>query len=393
MDEKNKKALIVLKVITLMAGVVLLSLLSTALWKGKTEQIPNGPPLVLTDGMTIADFGRENGLPTEVLKKAFELKSKEELNKTVESLKIPRDEIVRKADKARTLAAEYESKNWVKIPLKFGLWILFLAGLFVLMRRGKITPGLRRGSYLAAIVLFGVILGSDPGPMGTIKDAIVLFAGKGVIFPPRMVALTVFLLLVFFANKFICSWGCQAGTLQDLIFRLNRNKKDTAGVMKQYRPPFFLSNTIRIAFFLIFTLVAFAWSTDLIEAIDPFKIYKPSAIGLGGGIFIGLLLIGSLFVYRPWCQFFCPFGLVGWLIEKVSLFRIIVNHDTCIGCRACEKACPSTVMGAILKQDKVVPDCFSCGNCIEVCPTKSVQLATGKRGRPPEGRFLDGAGS
>jgi len=137
----------------------------------------------------------------------------------------------------------------VKIPLKFGLWVLFLVGVFVLMRRRKITPGLRRRLYLAAAVLFGVILGSDPGPMGTIKDAIVLFGAKGVIFPPRMIALMIFLLLVFLANKFICSWGCQAGTLQDLIFRLNRNHRDTGGIMRQYRPPFLWTNAIRIAFF------------------------------------------------------------------------------------------------------------------------------------------------
>jgi hypothetical protein len=27
--------------------------------------------------------------------------------------------------------------------------------------------------------------------------------------------------------------GCPMGTLQDLIFRLNRNRRDTAGIMRQ----------------------------------------------------------------------------------------------------------------------------------------------------------------
>jgi len=371
----------------LIAAVVLLSLLSSFLWQGKSEKIDDNIPLIFRDGMTIAEFGKENGLPDEVLKKAFLLQGKADFQKTLESLNIPRNELVDQVGKARALAEEYQSKNWVKIPLKFGLWILFLAGVFVLMRREKITPGLRRKLYLTAAVVFGVVLGSDPGPMGTIKDAIVLFAAKGVIFPPRMVALTVFLLMVFLANKFICSWGCQAGTLQDLIFRLNRNRADTKGVLKQYRPPFLWTNAVRIAFFLIFSLAAFAWATDLIEPIDPFKIYKPAAIGIAGGVFLGLLLLTSLFVYRPWCQFFCPFGLVGWLVEKISLFRIIVDHQTCIGCRSCEKACPSTVMGAILKRDRTIPDCFACGTCIEVCPTKSIRLATGRRAKPPEGKF------
>jgi ferredoxin len=45
-------------------------------------------------------------------------------------------------------------------------------------------------------------------------------------------------------------------------------------------------------------------------------------------------------------------------------------------------------MGAILKQDKMtIPDCFSCGNCIEVCPTAAISLAVGKREAPPAGKF------
>lgn len=387
MDEQSTAARVWLKFITLVITVVALSFLITALWQGKSEKKTDMVPLTFRDGMTIAEFGNENGLPKEVLKKVFELQIKEDFQKKLESLNIPLNEITARVSKARTLEAEYESKNWLKIPIKFGLWLLFLVFVFIRMRQGKITPNLRRGLYLVAAILFGVILGSDPGPMGTIKDAIVLYASKGVIFPPRMIALSVFLLLVILANKFICSWGCQVGTLQDLIFRLNRNSQDTKGILRQYRLPFVWTNGIRIAFFVIFTLTAFLWSVDLIESVDPFKIYKPIAIGIGGGIFLALILITGLFVYRPWCHLFCPFGLIGWLLEKISLFKIRVNHDTCIACRTCEKTCPSTVMGAILKRDRVIPDCFACANCIQVCPTHSISLAREKRGRPPEGKF------
>ena len=387
MNEQSTKIGVSVKFVVLVAAVVLLSLFVTSLWQGKSEKKAVIAPLVLRDGMTIAEFGRENGLPDEVLKKAFQLQGGDELQKKLVTLNIPLEEIVSRVNKAHVLEAEYESKNWVKIPVKFTLWLLFLAGVFILMRRGNITPSLRRGLYLAAAMLFGVILGSDPGPMGTIKDALVLYGSKGVIFPPRTSALAVFLLLVVLANKFICAWGCQVGTLQDLIFRLNRNEQDRTGILRQYRPPFVWTNGVRIVFFAILNLAAILWAIDLIEPIDPFKIYKPAAIGIGGGIFTGIILMASLFIYRPWCHLFCPFGLVGWLLEKISLFRIRVNYDTCIACRACERTCPSTVMGAILKRDRTIPDCFACASCIQVCPTHSISLARGKRGRPPEGKF------
>ena len=130
-------------------------------------------------------------------------------------------------------------------------------------------------------------------------------------------------------------------------------------------------------------VVAFVWATDLFGDIDPFKIFKPDVIVLLGGLFIGAILILSLFVYRPWCHLFCPFGLVGWLFEKLSFFRIRVDYDKCIDCGACEKACPSTVMSAILRKNKkVIPDCFSCGNCIEVCPSDAVHLSSKKPTNP-----------
>ena len=224
--------------------------------------------------------------------------------------------------------------------------------------------------------------------MGTVKDAIHLFGTSGAIFPPRMIALTVFLLIVLLANKYICSWGCQVGVLQDLIFRLNQNDKYKAIIGNQIKLPFVLTNSVRIGFLVLFTVVTFLWGTDIIEPIDPFKIYKPMHLGIVGGAFVSGLLVLSLFVYRPWCHLFCPFGLVGWFVEKISINKVSVDYKTCIACSKCENACPSTVMSAILHRDKkTIPDCFSCYVCRDVCPTESIQFSTRKRSLPPIGHF------
>jgi len=135
-------------------------------------------------------------------------------------------------------------------------------------------------------------------------------------------------------------------------------------------------------------LISSIWALDIVELVDPFKIFNPLIPTLLGWIFIALILIASLFVYRPWCHLFCPFGLVGWLFEKLSFFKIKVDYSSCIACDACSKACPSDVMESILKREKkVIPDCFSCGNCIDVCPTNSISFSKGKRDLPPAGKF------
>lgn len=377
-----------LLLVLLLVFVVALSLVSVKIRGGHEETVGAKQALVLEPNQTVAEFGRQNNLPNPVLKDVFGLASPGDLEKSVASFNLAEEEIKARVNKRTAIEEESASKNWILIPLKFALWIIFLSLVFVMVRRKRVTSGRRKWLYFSALTIFGVVLGADPAAMGTVKDAIVLYGQRGVIFPPRLVAMTVFLLMVFLANKFICSWGCQLGTLQDLIFRFNRNNRDTKGVMRQYKPPFVLTNTVRVLFFMAFTMAALVWATDIIAPVDPFRIYKPAMLGLWGGLFLAAILVASLFVYRPWCLFFCPFGLVGWLVEKISLFKIKVNYETCVACEACARACPSTVMGAILKREKkVIPDCFACATCIEVCPTDSISLGFGTRTRPPAGKF------
>jgi len=381
---------ILIQFVLLIAMVVGASFVSARLWGGKPEGGGAMQPLVLEATMTVGQFAQRNELPGPLIKKIFGLQSPQDKQQRVTSFGMTSDEILRKTEGLLALRAEHGSKNWAKIAAKFALWLAFLATVLVLMRRGKVTARVRKGLLLAAVVVFGVILGADPSPMGTVKDAVVLLGARGVIFPPRLIAFGVFLLLVIVANKFICSWGCQLGTLQDLIFRLNRDKDDRQSIVRQFKVPFVLSNGVRIVFFAALTTVAFVWATDIVEGIDPFKIFKPQVLGLAGAAFVGAILILSLFTYRPWCHFFCPFGLAGWVAEKISLFKIHVDYDKCIACGACEKACPSTVMSAILKRDRVIPDCFACGTCIESCPAQAIAFKTGRRAKPPAGKFAGG---
>lgn len=377
--------------VLLVALTTALSNVSTNIWGGKPEMLPEAQELVIYEGITVMEFGAKNNLPNTVLKKMLGLQTRNDLEKPLSDFGLSRSELQSRVDKATALEAEHDSKNWVKIPVKFGAWFVFMGIVFAMVRKGKVTPRIRKFLYLGAVVVFGIILGSDPSPMGTVKDAIHLYGVKKAIFPPRMIALTVFLLTVFLANKFICSWGCQLGTLQDLIFRLNRNSKDTKSILPQYKLPFWFTNGARIVFFVIFTLVAFVWAQDIIDPIDPFKVYKPAVLGIAGFTFSGILLVAGLFVYRPWCSLFCPFGLVGWLVEKFSIFKINVDYETCVACESCAKACPSTVMAAILKQDRTIPDCFACGTCINVCPTGSIRLQAGKRNKPLADKFTSKA--
>lgn len=368
----------------LAAFVVGSSMVSVRLWGGKPERLPDKSSLTVTPAMTPRALAATNHLPEKVVRRALRLRADADWERPLADLGITPSEARTRVHQTRALAAEAGSKNWKKILLKFALWVVALVFAFLWLRRARLGPQQRKVGYSVAILVFGVALGADPSPMGTVKDAIVLWGHSRVVFPPRMIALGVFLLMVVVGNKLICSWGCQVGALQDLVFRFNRDGRDRRGRLPQWKPPFWLSNTVRVVFFVVFTAAAVIWAYDLVSPVDPFKIYKPAKLGWTGGLFVAGVLLASLFVYRPWCHFLCPFGLVGWAFEHLSITRIKVDYDACIGCEACAKACPSTVMEVILKRERrAVPDCFACGTCQDACPTGAVAWRMGRRVKPP----------
>lgn len=228
------------------------------------------------------------------------------MTRSLEDLRITPAEAQERIRGAKALAGERTSKNWRMIIAKFVLWAVFLTVGYALLRRRLITPRVRLVLLASSVAIFGIVFGPSQSPMGTVKDAVALYGRDQVVFLPRLIAFGLFLLGVLLANKFICGWGCQFGVLQDLLFRLNRDRLDRRGVVTQAKPPFVVSNAVRAAFLLIFVIAALAWATDLIEPIDPFKTYDPGSIGLLSGTLLGLLLAASVFVYRPWCHFLCP---------------------------------------------------------------------------------------
>lgn len=366
-------ALVFVKFTILVSSILVLSFfVSSAFEKGPGERDFTVPDLsFISAGMKIGDIISRAGLDDNQAAAAFGSASREA---ALGEAGISAFDAAGAVRRVIAIKAESASKNWKKIFLKFALWIVFIAFVFKKIRSAELTAKNRFYVYLFSTLIFGVALGSDPGPMGTVKDAIVMYAADGAIFMPRLAAMLVFLGMVLVVNKSICAWGCQAGSLQDAVFRLNRNSRDTAGIICQIKIPFYISNSVRAAFFVAVVFVALHYGFDIVEPVDPFKVFKPSHIAASGAFFIAAVLMAGLFVYRPWCHLFCPFGLAGWIVERFSLYRIRVDENKCVSCGACLKACPSDAMDGILNKKKVRPDCFSCGVCVEICPVKAVSF-------------------
>ena len=258
------------------------------------------------------------------------------------------------------------------VLVKFVLWIVVIIAATMLLRRRKVTSKVRLAFLVGGALLFGFVFGFlipgslNPNPVASLRTLLTTALVKQQLVAPVAAMLVILLLTVWVSNKSICGWGCQLGLLQDLLHR---------APLPKWKPPFWLSNSVRIVAFVALIAGLVLGGLDWIGLIDPFQLFSFNFILrqaqdrlLAIGLFSVAVLVASLFVYRPWCHFLCPFGLLGWLVEQVSVFRPRINRETCKKCQLCVKACPGHAMADFYAGKKIHADCFACGACIAACP-------------------------
>jgi len=254
-------------------------------------------------------------------------------------------------------------------------WLVVVVVATLLLRRRRVTTKVRLAFLIGGVLFFGFLFGQvvterlDPSPVDLLRNLLHLITGTQPSTPPvslqttalsGAVMLVVLLAIVWASNKIICGWACQLGLLQDLLHRTP---------LPKWRPPFWLANTIRGVAFAGLLIGLLAAGIDWIGWINPFQIFRIE-FTWAIGIFAAILLIASLFIYRPWCQFLCPFGFVSWLVEQFSLLRPRINWEVCKKCQLCVGACPTQAMADFYADKKIHADCFACGACLAACPQK-----------------------
>ncbi len=228
------------------------------------------------------------------------------------------------------------------------------------------------GCLLLSIILSGFVLGKSPNPMESIVKVFKSMVG---LYPDpfiKILAFVFFIVLAIIGNKVICGWVCPFGALQEIIYSLPVLRK-----IKQRKLPFILTNTIRSLLFLVMLLFLFGiiggrQGFVIYHYINPFNLFNFDFDSISLIITVMSVLIIAFFFYRPFCQFICPFGLVSWIAEKFSLYRVIIDEEKCTKCGACIKACPlHAAKGKV--ESKILPaDCFSCTRCLNVCPVDAI---------------------
>ena len=265
---------------------------------------------------------------------------------------------------------------------------LVLLGLVFLVRLGRPDKSDikdRRAWYprtpyvialLFSVIVAGFILGKSPNPM---EGAVKIFKSTIGLYPDpivKAIAFGFFIILAIVGNKIICGWVCPFGALQELIYSIPILQK-----IKKKKLPFVLTNTIRVCLFitallLMFGIIGGRKGFIIYHYVNPFNLFNLDFEAFGILLTVIIALLVSFIAYRPFCQFICPFGLISWMSERISIFRVRIDREKCTQCGACIKACPLEAAEGRVNGKKMPADCFSCARCLNVCPVDAIQYTS-----------------
>ena len=267
------------------------------------------------------------------------------------------------------------------IPTKRKIMQLYFAVLFNANLKGFITGNIYQGST-KQICAPGINCYSCPGavgacPLGSLQGS--FSADHSTIY----YVCGILLLYSLMFGRMICGWLCPFGLVQELVYKIKTPKLKKSPVTR------LLSwfKYVVLVFFVLVIPIMYAFRDTPLPA---FCKYICPAGTLEGGI--GLLsnavnesyfsmlgplftwkfllmvsiLVGSIFIFRLFCRFICPLGALYGLFNKISLFGVKLNKNKCTDCGLCQAHCKVDI--------KHVGDqeCISCGECIDVCPTKAI---------------------
>ena len=145
--------------------------------------------------------------------------------------------------------------------------------------------------------------------------------------PLLIIAALAILLPLFTKKSFYCQYLCPFGAAQEFVggIRLNAKGKRGQQTTDNRQQTLFTKANIfnffavlrKVILLTLLIIVALGVGLDL-SVVEPFPIFNYQSIGFGVAIFAGVILVASVFVKRPWCNYLCP---TGTLLESIRNLR------------------------------------------------------------------------
>ena len=227
-----------------------------------------------------------------------------------------------------TIAApKTQTAQWIDVLLL--TLALSVATVFAVKTRS------RRGIFWLSVIClgyFGFVKEGCVCPIGAIQNvALGIFDSNYAVPITVMLFFLIPLAFALFFGRVFCASVCALGAIQDLVILkpINLPRKLTLGL--SMIPYLYLGAGILFA----------ATNTGFIICrYDPFIGFfrlngNSPYLYLGAGF-----LLAGVFIARPYCRFFCPYGVLLGMMSRFSRWHLSITPSECVDCRLCETSCP-----------------------------------------------------
>jgi polyferredoxin len=196
----------------------------------------------------------------------------------------------------------------------------------------------------------------------------------------NVVLLVAVLATALLARSGFCGWICPLGSIQDAIHsfshllakRIPAYRKGMKSIQAQGSRLAFLDRYLRL---VKYGVLAWAVIGAAVYGVMVFRDYDPWSALINifefsftpGLVILGITLLASFFVERPWCRYACPLGAASGLVGKLSPVYLKRQAEACTVCKVCTTSCPMGLPVHTATTIKSV-DCIACLECVDACP-------------------------
>lgn len=258
-----------------------------------------------------------------------------------------------------------KKRPWIRtaVQIFFFALIALISVNHTLVESGKSIPFLSSASLHALCPFGGVVTIYKYLTVGT-------FVQK--IHESAFILMILGFLLALILGPVFCGWVCPLGSFQEWIAKIGKK------IFKRRYNHFIPARADRYLRYLRYLIAAWvifmtARSATLVFAnVDPyFALFNfwSSEVAIGGLIVLGVTILLSLFVERPWCKYACPYGAIQGIFNLFRMAKLQRNEKTCINCKKCDQVCPMNIKVSAVKVVKN-HQCISCLKCTseDACP-------------------------